>query len=79
MRVSGSQLSAQPSLTLGVLNGSVRMLKMAPLCGFRRPALRLLRRWPVRGFENWLMFCQAIRDGLKSCMSSTVRVISRTS
>lgn len=40
-----------------------RMPKMAPLCGFRRPALRLLRRWPVKGFENWLIFYQARRDG----------------
>jgi toxin ParE1/3/4 len=36
---------------------------MAPLCGFRRRALRLIRRWPVKGFENWLIFYQARRDG----------------
>lgn len=40
-----------------------RMPKMAPLCGFRRRALRLIRRWPIKGFENWLIFYQARRDG----------------
>jgi toxin ParE1/3/4 len=30
--------------------------KMGVRCGFTRPAARKLRRWPVKGFENWLIF-----------------------
>ncbi|MGA3082196.1 MAG: type II toxin-antitoxin system RelE/ParE family toxin [Terracidiphilus sp.] len=33
-----------------------KMPKAGALCAFRRPALRRLRRWPVKGFENWLIF-----------------------
>lgn len=47
-----------------------RMPKMGPVCGFQRPSLRRVRRWPVRGFERWLIFYLAKRDGI-----SIVRVI----
>ena len=36
-----------------------RMPRMGVLCGFRKPATRRLRRWPVKGFENWLIFYRA--------------------
>jgi toxin ParE1/3/4 len=42
-----------------------RMPQMAPLCGFGRPALKRVRRWPVKGFENWLIFYQPKRDGIE--------------
>jgi toxin ParE1/3/4 len=32
--------------------------RMGILCGFRKPATRRLRRWSVKGFENWLIFYQ---------------------
>jgi len=37
--------------------------RIGPLCGFQRAATRRLRRWPVKGFGNWLIFYQAKRDG----------------
>lgn len=39
--------------------------KMGVLCNFRRPALRQLRRWPVKDFENWLIFYRPRRDGVE--------------
>ena len=39
------------------------MPMLAPLCGFQRPATRRMRRWPVKGFDNWLIFYRARRDG----------------
>jgi len=42
-----------------------RMPRMGALCGFRKPATRRLRRWPVKGFENWLIFYQPRRDGVE--------------
>ncbi len=42
-----------------------RMPEAGPLCGFRRPATRRLRRWQVKGFENWLIFYQPKRDGIE--------------
>ena len=42
-----------------------RMPKIGFLCGFRKPATRRLRRWPVKGFENWLIFYQPRRDGVE--------------
>lgn len=42
-----------------------RMPRMAPLCGFTRPAIRQLRRWPVRSFENWLIFYRARRNAIE--------------
>lgn len=41
------------------------MPRMAPLCGFRRAATKRLRRWPVKHFENWLIFYQARRNGVE--------------
>ena len=42
-----------------------RMPKMGNLCGFRKPAARRLRRWPVNDFENWLIFYQVRRYGIE--------------
>ena len=41
------------------------MPKMGPLCGFHEPATRRIRRWPVKGFENWLIFYQVRRYGVE--------------
>ena len=46
-------------------NNLTHMPKMGVLCGFRKLALRRLRRWPVRGFENWLIFYQIKRHGIE--------------
>jgi toxin ParE1/3/4 len=35
------------------------------LCGFRKAALRGVRRWPVKGFEKWLIFYQPKRNGVE--------------
>jgi toxin ParE1/3/4 len=32
--------------------------------GFQRPSLRRVRRWPVSGFERWLIFYLPRRDGV---------------
>jgi toxin ParE1/3/4 len=42
-----------------------RMPKIGALCVFRSPVLRNLRRWPVKGFENWLIFYQPRRNGVE--------------
>jgi len=42
-----------------------RRPKLGALCAFQSPALRRLRRWPVKGFENWLIFYQAKRNGVE--------------
>lgn len=42
-----------------------KMPKLGALCAFRNPALRRLRRWPVKGFENWLIFYLPNRDGVE--------------
>ncbi|MGB9406696.1 MAG: type II toxin-antitoxin system RelE/ParE family toxin [Terracidiphilus sp.] len=42
-----------------------RMPKMGILCTFSSPALRRLRRWPVKGFENWLIFYLPRRNGVE--------------
>jgi toxin ParE1/3/4 len=34
-------------------------------CGFQRTAIRRLRRWPVKGFENWLIFYLPRRCGIE--------------
>lgn len=34
-------------------------------CGFRRRETRRLRRWPVKGFENWLIFYEPSEDGVE--------------
>jgi len=41
------------------------MPKLGVLCAFRKPALRRLRRWPVKGFENWLIFYQPRGNGVE--------------
>jgi len=41
------------------------MPKMGALCTFRSPVLRHLRRWPVKGFENWLIFYLPRRNGVE--------------
>jgi hypothetical protein len=41
------------------------MPRMGVLCGFHKSAIRHLRRWPVREFENWLIFYQARRNGVE--------------
>ena len=42
-----------------------RMPLMAPTCGFKRPDLKNVRRWPVKGFENWLIFFLPIVDSIE--------------
>lgn len=42
-----------------------KMPKVGSLCAFRKPALRRIRRWPVKGFENWLIFYQPRRNGVE--------------
>jgi|BarGraIncu00222A_1022003.scaffolds.fasta_scaffold23648_2 toxin ParE1/3/4 len=42
-----------------------QMPRVGVLCGFRKPATRRLRRWPVKGFENWLIFYQPRRGGVE--------------
>jgi toxin ParE1/3/4 len=41
------------------------MPKIGVLCGLRKPATRRLRRWPVKDFENWLVFYQVRRYGVE--------------
>lgn len=41
------------------------MPRSGALCGFTKLANRRLRHWPVRGFENWLIFYKPIRDGVE--------------
>jgi toxin ParE1/3/4 len=43
----------------------VTMPGMGLLCGFQQPSTRRLRRWPVKGFENWLIFYQRKRNGIE--------------
>ncbi|WP_396127361.1 type II toxin-antitoxin system RelE/ParE family toxin [Acidicapsa acidisoli] len=47
-----------------------RMPRMGLRCGFRRLSLRRIRRWPLKGFENWLIFYQPKHQGIE-----VVRVI----
>ena len=46
-------------------NTLTHMPRMGLLCGFRKLALRRIRRWPVKGFENWLIFYQVRRYGIE--------------
>jgi toxin ParE1/3/4 len=50
--------------TQSTFDALAKMPKLGVLCGFHRPALRRLRRWPVKGFENWLIFYLPKRDGV---------------
>lgn len=47
------------------LESLASMPKMGALCGFQRKALRRVRRWPVKGFENWLIFYQPKQNGIE--------------
>ncbi|HEY1211119.1 MAG TPA: type II toxin-antitoxin system RelE/ParE family toxin [Terracidiphilus sp.] len=42
-----------------------RMPKVGAVCAFRSPVLRRIRRWPVKGFENWLIFYLPRRNGVE--------------
>jgi toxin ParE1/3/4 len=42
-----------------------KMPNLGVLCAFHRPALRRIRRWPVKGFENWLIFYRPRRNGVE--------------
>jgi plasmid stabilization system protein ParE len=50
----GGQETAQLFLdaTQSTFEALARMPKVGALCAFRSPALRRLRRWPVKGFET---------------------------
>jgi plasmid stabilization system protein ParE len=54
----GSAETAQRFLdaTQSTFEALAKMPKLGSLCAFSKPALRRIRRWPVRGFENWLVF-----------------------
>ncbi len=51
--------------TQSTFEALARIPKLGVLCAFRKPALRRLRRWPVKGFENWLIFYQPRRNGVE--------------
>jgi toxin ParE1/3/4 len=51
--------------TQSTFKALAKMPKLGALCSFRRPALRRLRRWPVKGFENWLIFYLPRRNGVE--------------
>jgi toxin ParE1/3/4 len=61
----GGVVTAQRFLdaTRSTFDALAMMPKLGVLCAFHSPALRRLRRWPVKGFENWLIFYQPWRDG----------------
>jgi toxin ParE1/3/4 len=51
LRASADELALMPSI--------------GRLCGFRRPSLRRVRRWPVKGFSNWLIFYLPLQEGVE--------------
>ena len=51
--------------TRSTFEALAKMPKLGVLCAFRSPALRRVRRWPVKGFENWLIFYQVRRNGVE--------------
>jgi toxin ParE1/3/4 len=63
----GSVETAQRFLdaTQKTFEALAKIPKVGALCAFRSPALRRLRRWPVKGFENWLIFYQPRRNGVE--------------
>jgi toxin ParE1/3/4 len=63
----GSPETAQRFLdaTQSTFQALAKMPKLGTLCAFHRPALRSIRRWPVKGFENWLIFYQPRRNGVE--------------
>jgi len=50
---------------MGSFQALADMPRMGVRCNFHRPAASRLRRWPVRGFENWLIFYQPKRFGVE--------------
>ena len=63
----GSAETAQRFLdaTQKTFEALARMPKAGALCAFRSPVLRPIRRWPVKDFENWLIFYLARRNGVE--------------
>jgi toxin ParE1/3/4 len=63
----GSAETAQRFLgaTQSTFESLAKMPKLGALCAFSKPALRRIRRWPVKGFENWLIFYQPRRNGVE--------------
>ena len=63
----GSAETAQRFLdaTKSTFEALAKMPKAGVLCTFRSPVLRPIRRWPVKGFENWLIFYQPRRNGVE--------------
>ena len=51
--------------TQSTFESLAKMPKLGVLCAFRSPALRRIRRWPVKGFESWLIFYQVRRNGVE--------------
>ena len=51
--------------TQNTFEALARMPKVGALCTFRSPALRHIRRWPVKDFENWLIFYLPRRNGVE--------------
>ncbi|MGA3263262.1 MAG: type II toxin-antitoxin system RelE/ParE family toxin [Terracidiphilus sp.] len=51
--------------TQSTFEALAKMPKLGALCAFRSPVLRRIRRWPVKGFENWLIFYQPRRNGVE--------------
>jgi toxin ParE1/3/4 len=42
-----------------------RTPKAGAPCGFTKPSTKRLRRWPVKDFENWLIFYLPKRNGVE--------------
>ena len=51
--------------TQSTFEALAKMPRVGVLCAFSKPALRRVRRWPVKGFENWLIFYRARRNGVE--------------
>ena len=41
-----------------------RMPQVGSLCDFKSYVMRDVRRWPVTGFERWLIFYEALDSGI---------------
>jgi toxin ParE1/3/4 len=63
----GSAETAQRFLyaTQSTFEALAKMPKAGALCAFSSPVLRPIRRWPVNGFENWLIFYLPRRNGVE--------------
>ena len=62
---------AGPNVTarfLDAVRASVELLASMPSmgspCGYSRPELKELRRWPVKDFDRWLIFYLPYEDGI---------------